>query len=56
MVLTFTQSALIFGVVYYIMDLRGDILYLILAGFGLSLVANSLALALGCGISSVKVS
>jgi hypothetical protein len=56
MILTFLQSSLIFAIVYYIMELRGNIMSLILAGFGLSLVANSLALVLGCGISSVKVS
>eukprot|EP00037_Helgoeca_nana_P021585 m.218086 g.218086 ORF g.218086 m.218086 type:complete len:216 (-) comp25698_c0_seq1:181-828(-) len=55
MILTFLQSSLIFAIVYYIMELRGNIMSLILAGFGLSLVANSLALVLGCGISSVKV-
>eukprot|EP00037_Helgoeca_nana_P008263 m.73616 g.73616 ORF g.73616 m.73616 type:complete len:707 (+) comp18824_c0_seq2:1094-3214(+) len=54
-VLTFLQILLIFVVVYWVMELQGDIMVLTMAGFGLSLVANSLALVIGCGLSSVKV-
>lgn len=37
------------------MDLQGDIIFLIFAAFALSLVANSMALVMGCALSSVKV-
>eukprot|EP00041_Stephanoeca_diplocostata_P023398 m.574731 g.574731 ORF g.574731 m.574731 type:complete len:761 (+) comp22282_c0_seq4:105-2387(+) len=55
MLLTFLTSCVVFLVPWKIMDLQGDIIFLIFAAFALSLVANSMALVMGCALSSVKV-
>lgn len=37
------------------MELQGNIFFLILSAFGLSVVSTSMALVLGCALSSVTV-
>mmetsp|Transcript_15002 Transcript_15002/g.38536 ORF Transcript_15002/g.38536 Transcript_15002/m.38536 type:complete len:649 (-) Transcript_15002:139-2085(-) len=54
-VLTFLQASVIFLLQWKLMELQGPIYYFIFAGFGLSMVAQSLALLLGCVVSAVKV-
>lgn len=52
--LTLIQSGVIFLVAYWLMDLHGNIWYMILSAWGLSVVSSSVALLLGCALPDVK--
>jgi predicted nucleic acid-binding Zn ribbon protein len=52
--MTFAQFVLQYLFVYFMMDMQGDFIYLVLASFGLGMVSNSVAMGLGCMLPDVK--
>eukprot|EP00039_Didymoeca_costata_P027935 m.19507 g.19507 ORF g.19507 m.19507 type:complete len:614 (-) comp6603_c0_seq1:201-2042(-) len=54
LVVNFAVMSVAVAVPYYIMELQGGILYLIIVAFALSVVSGSIALVLGCGVKEVK--
>eukprot|EP01052_Picozoa_sp_SAG31_P022374 SAG31_NODE_1777_length_7299_cov_60.190694_2_plen_213_part_00 len=53
--LVFVQSTVVFLVSYWLMELQGDLFFLILIAWAMSVVAASVALMLGCLLPNVKV-
>lgn len=52
--LTFLQVVLQFVIVYFLMDLQGSFIFLVLANWGLGVVSSSVAVILGCSVADVK--
>eukprot|EP01035_Chromulina_nebulosa_P017689 gene17689-23279_t len=52
--LVFVQTVLQFIFVYFMMDLQGNFILLVLASWGLAVAACSIAVILGCAIADVK--
>lgn len=51
---TFAQMLLQWIIGYFMMDLQGNFILLVLASFGLGMVSNSIAMGLGCLVPDVK--
>lgn len=54
MPITFIQMLILFLITYFLMDLQGNFIFLVLGAYGLALVSNSLAIILGCAIKEVR--
>ena len=52
--LTLLQTITQFVIVYYLVDMQGSWIYLVLASWGLGLAASSIAVVLGCAVGDVK--
>lgn len=52
--MTLVQYIVMFILVYFLMDMQGDFMLLVLSTFGLGMVSNSVAMALGCMVPDVK--
>ncbi len=52
--LTFVQMLVQYILVYFMMDFQGNFILMVLASFALSMVSNSVAMALGCLVPDVK--
>lgn len=52
--LTFVQFIINYLLVYFMMDMQGDFILLVLASWGLGMVSNSVAMAMGCVVPDVK--
>lgn len=52
--LLFTQNVVQYCLVYFLMELRGSFIQLVVITFGLALASCSVAVALGCAVSDVK--
>lgn len=53
-VLCFAQNLIQYLLMYFMADFQGNFIYLVLATFGLSMAASSVALCLGCSVNNVK--
>lgn len=53
-ILTFLQMLLQLIIVYFLMDLQGSFIFLVLSAYGLAMASNSLALIIGCMVPDVK--
>jgi len=52
--LTFLQTLVQYIIVYFLVDLQGDFILMVLSGWGLGIAAASLAVCLGCAVADVK--
>ncbi len=52
--LTFAMILIQYLFAYFMMDLQGNFIFMVLAGFGLGMVSNSVAMTLGCIVPDVK--
>lgn len=52
--ITFLQMLLQYIIAYFMIDLQGNFIFIVLAAFGLGMVSNSVAMGLGCLIPDVK--
>ncbi len=52
--MSFAQSLIQFIICYFMLDLQGSFIYIVLATFGLGMCASSVAIVLGCLVSNVK--
>lgn len=52
--LTFMQVLLTLVMTYFMMDLQGSFILLVLAAYGLGMVSNSMAVMLGCSVKEAK--
>ena len=52
--LTFIQTIVQYILAYFLMDLQGNFIYLVLASWGLGAASCSVAVILGCSVSDVK--
>ena len=52
--LAFAQTLAQFILVFFMLDMQGSFIYIVLAAFGLAMASASVALMLGCSVSNVK--
>lgn len=52
--MTFMQFIVQYLLVYFMMDMQGDFILMVLATFGLGMASNSVAMAMGCAVPDVK--
>ncbi len=52
--MNFVQALVQFILVYFMLDLQGNFIFIVLACFGLGMCASSVAVVLGCAVSDVK--
>lgn len=52
--MTFVQFIVLYLLVYFMMDMQGDYILLVLSTWGLGMVSNSVAMGLGCMVPDVK--
>lgn len=52
--LTFMQTLLAFILSYFMLDLQGSFIFIVLAAWGLGLASSSVAVLLGCSLADVK--
>lgn len=52
--MTFVQVLVQFILVYFMLDLQGSFIYIVLATFGLGMCASSVAVVLGAAVTEVK--
>lgn len=52
--MTFAQTLVGFIMTYFMYDMQGNFIYLLLSGFSLGMVGNSAAMMIGCAVSDVK--
>ncbi len=52
--MTFAQTLIQFLLVYFLVDMQGSYILLVLATFGVGIASCSVAVALGCSVSDVK--
>ena len=52
--LTFTQTIVQFILVYYMINLQGSFIFIVLAAWGLGAASCSVAVLIGCLVSDVK--
>ncbi len=52
--LTFVQALIQYILCYFMLDMQGNFIYIVLAVFGLGMCASSVAVVLGCLVSDVK--
>lgn len=50
----FTQILMGYTIVYFSIQFQGEFIFLVLAGFGVAIVSNSLAVLLGCAVQDVQ--
>ena len=54
LLLTFLQQVVQFCIIYFMVDMKGSWIYLVLASWGLGLASSSVAMALGAAVPNVK--
>ena len=52
--LTFVQTIVQFIIVYFMINMQGNFIYLVLAAWGLGVASCSVAVLIGCLVSDVK--